>query len=778
MTTTTTTTELPYSQLQTNDRRSVGLAAIFTLTIFLSATLLFSVQPMFTKLILPLLGGASNVWNTAMVFFQAVLLGGYIYAHLVSKYLPVKAQIVVHSCVTAAGFIVLPLTVPADVALPASGMPTFWLLGLFSVTVGLPFFALSANAPLLQRWFSLTDHRDAEDPYFLYSASNAASLMILCAYPFVIEPNTRLGGQTSSWAIGYAALLIMLIVTAFVLLRRLAPVTIAADKVVQNNRTSWSWKQKALWVFLAFLPSSLMLGVTSYMTNNIASTPFLWIMPLALYLLTFVIVFASKPIVSAKGLSKLFPWVVIAGFALIAPNFTFNFAGLSVSTAIPAIFKIPALLLVYFLISLYCHAILVERRPAASGLTEFYILMSVGGVLGGIFNALVAPVIFNAVYEFVLVLALVLFLRPTGIEMPSSGDNPWRLFLIGAIAAAFNAFVLMTTGSTTLFVVFITVAILAIASVRFDISRFIKFGVFAALALIAVVFNVFGSDKLYADRSFYSLLGVKAEETTHGTIHKFVHGNTFHNYQLRAPELQNIPTSYYIEGGSIHVSVEALREHLGGNLDVAVVGLGAGAMVCYERPGDNWTYFEIDPAVVDLARNTKYFNYIETCSPDADIRIGDARQKLDGVNAGALDMVVIDAFSSNSIPAHLVTREALEIYRSRLNENGLVFFHTSNQMLDVTSVVARLAEDAGLTARYIDIGEFPDNPYAEHGSLATGILMGPEDIMNAVTQDDNRFKNWQSSKHVKVWTDDYSSVLGTLLAKTLNDGQPTAINIE
>ena len=756
-----------------HNRRSIGLAVIFTATIFLSATLLFSVQPMFTKLILPLLGGASNVWNTAMVFFQAMLLGGYIYAHLVSKYLPVKAQIAVHACVTAAGFIFLPLAVPADIVLPESGMPTFWLLGLFGITVGLPFFALSANAPLLQRWFSLTDHRDAEDPYFLYSASNAASLIILCAYPFIIEPNTRLGGQTFSWAVGYASLLVMLLITAFALTRRLAPIT----KTVENKSKSIEagWKQKAFWIFLAFLPSSLMLGVTSYMTNNIASTPFLWIMPLALYLLTFVIVFARKPLVSANGLSKLFPWVVIVGFLLIAPNQTFQIAGYQINTTPPPIVKIPLLLTVYFLISLYCHAILVEKRPAVSGLTEFYILMSVGGVLGGIFNALIAPVIFNGVYEFVLVLALVLFLRPSGIEMPKADDQPWRLFFIGLAAAALNAILMLSSGTGLPLVIFITVAIVAIACMRFDFNRFVKIGIFAALAFVAVAFDLLGSDSIYKDRSFYSLLAVRVDEGEHGTIHKFVHGDTFHNYQLRDPALQNIPTSYYVEGGSIHVSIEALREKLGGNVDVAVVGLGAGAMVCYEQPGDNWMYFEIDPAVVELARNTKYFSYVDRCAPNADIRVGDARQKLNDVPLKSLDMIVIDAFSSNSIPAHLVTREALELYQSRMTDDGLVFFHTSNKMLDVTSVVARLAEDAKLTARYIDIDDFPGNPYAQYGGRATGILMGPDAIMNSVTSGDDRYKNWTASRHVKVWTDDYSSVLGTLLAQTLKDGEATPI---
>jgi len=368
-----------------------------------------------------------------------------------------------------------------------------------------------------------------------------------------------------------------------------------------------------------------------------------------------------------------------------------------------------------------------------------------------------------------------LFLRPTGIEMPQAGDKPWNLLLIGLAAAVFNAVVLISTGSHPPLVIFISVAIIAISCLRFDINKFVKITVFASLALVAIVFDLFGSESLYKDRSFYSLLAVREAQSEDGLIHKFVHGDTFHNYQLREPALQKVPTSYYVEGGSIHASIEALRDKLGGNIDVAVVGLGAGAMVCYEQPGDKWIYFEIDPAVVDLAKNTKYFNYIEQCAPNADIRIGDARQKLQAVPEGSLDMVVIDAFSSNSIPAHLVTREALELYRSRMTPDGLVFFHTSNKMLDVTSVVERLAEDAGLTARYIDLDEFPGNPYAQYGSRATGILMGPDAVMQSVTAGDHRYKTWTPSRHVKVWTDDYSSVVGTLLAETLKDGKASAI---
>jgi len=755
--------------------KGMKLAVIFTATIFLSATLLFSVQPMFTKLILPLLGGASNVWNTAMVFFQAILLGGYIYAHLITKYLSVKLQVIVHLAVTAAGFFFLPLALPSDVVVPSGAMPTFWLLGLFALTVGLPFFALSANAPLMQRWFSLTDHKDASDPYFLYSSSNAASLLILCAYPFLIEPILRLGEQTSSWAIGYVTLFVMIIITAAVMSRRLVVNEVESTKTVSKPLT---YSSMAFWVVLAFIPSSLMLGVTSYMTNNIASAPFLWIMPLALYLLTFVIVFARRPFVSTSQIAKLFPWVVILALLTMMPNFSFDVFGLTLNTSPSKVMKIPLLLLAYFLISLYCHSILVGRRPESSKLTTFYILMSFGGVLGGVFNALIAPVIFDAVYEFVLILVLVLFLRPEGFVLPEAGEKPWRLFFIGIGAAIFNGFMLYQSGGDMKYIIFISVAILAVSSLRFNTGRIFKAGLFGSLAICALVFNMFGSNNFYQDRSFYSVMGVKLGETEYGTIHRFIHGDTLHNYQIREEGLQTVPTAYYVEGGSIHTAVEVTREIAGSNMEVAVVGLGAGAMTCYQNPGESWTFYEIDPAVVKLAQNPELFSYIKHCDPDADIRVGDARQKLADLPESSQDLIVIDAFSSDSIPAHLVTREALQMYQTRLKPTGLVFFHTSNKFLDVTSVVLRLADDANLASRYLAIKEFPNNPYKESGSLAQGMLIGPVELIEQVTADDDNFKIWKPSKRVKVWTDDYSSILGALMAQSLKEGEAVSISAE
>jgi len=744
--------------------RGLGLAVIFTATIFLSATLLFSVQPMFTKLILPLLGGSSNVWNTAMVFFQAMLLGGYIYAHLVSKHLPFKAQIGVHLLVTALGLMFLPLAIGEGVTTPESGMPTFWLLGLFTVTVGAPFFALSANAPLLQRWFSLTDHKDAQDPYFLYAASNAGSLIILCAYPILIEPNLRLGEQTSRWAFGYMGLIAMLAATGFVAWRRIVPLPARAERSVAKGIPSkpLALKTVAFWILLAFIPSSLMLGVTTYMTNNIASSPFLWIMPLALYLLTFVIVFSKNPIVTSRMLGRFIPWIVLIALA-VGP---FPYA--------TPLMKIGISLTCFFFIALYCHARLVEERPDVSKLTIFYILMSLGGVLGGVFNALIAPVIFDRILEYGLVLVLAAFILPKGQSFNTFDKGAIPAFLIAVlIAVVFVLFIAPRLQIYYVIAAMIASIIIYAGSIRFNLPPAQK--LVTLLVLLGTTFwqGSVGIGKIYSDRSFFSTLGVEKSVRNDVETHIFAHGDTVHNYQARSPDLELEPLSYYTRGGSFDLVIQAART-LNPDINVSVIGLGAGALACYEQAGDDWTYFEIDPKVVDMALRPELFSYMSKCAPDADIRIGDARQRMADIPVASQDLIFVDAFSSNSIPAHLVTREALALYRSRLKPGGLIFYHTSNRMLDVTSVVANVATDAGLSSRYI--ARTTDIPELEaHAMLADGLLVAEEDLLLQLTSREPDWKGWQASSHVGIWTDDYSSIIDTIRAKRAGNSFPIDI---
>lgn len=741
--------------------RAPVVAVVFTATIFLSATLLFSVQPMFTKLILPLLGGAPNVWNTAMAFFQALLLGGYVYAHLSSKYLSLRVQIGVHLAITALGLAFLPLAV-GDVTVPETSLPVLWLFGLFFATVGMPFFALSANAPLLQRWFSLTDHKDAQDPYFLYSASNAGSLLILCAYPVVIEPFISLGGQTHLWMLGYVFLLLALGGAGFAAKRHFV-VQPSSSTLNTNLREdlpgATGWRTVLFWSLLAFIPSSLMLGVTSFVTNNIASVPLLWIVPLALYLLTFVIAFSRRQFLASSTLGRVTPWVILVNLGVISV------------TVVPVMVMILTCLISFFVICLYCHLRLVEDRPNASRLTQFYIIMAFGGVLGGLFTAMVAPALFVDTYEYFIVLLLAATIVPKNIALLQITSDGVRKFLMTLAFALVAGFAFMLVAEMPTFGLTVMTLLGYLAFRYLEIWR--PFGVTALIVLLAAPFLISSEGTMiYQGRSFFSTIKVEQKRTSFGLMHEFSHGDTVHNFQLRDPTLRHEPTSYYARGGSFDVMLQSVRN---GDrpLAVSLIGMGAGAMSCYEEPGDQWTYFEIDPAVVKMALNPDLFSYLADCSPNADIRIGDARLKLADLKPASQDLIIVDAFSSNAIPAHLITREAVEFYRSRLTPDGVIFFHTSNRFLDVSSVVARVAEDAGLTARFID--QSFDGPKAEYAQMAAGLLVGPPAVIHDIASDPKIWSNWVPSPQVRVWTDDYSSVLATLRAKMLRNGSAEPI---
>ena len=737
---------------------SWALVSVFTLSIFLSATLLFSVQPLFAKMVLPLLGGSSSVWNTAMVFFQGMLLGGYVYAHLISKHLKLSLQIICHTLILSLGLFFMPLAIASGWTPPEGGAQAYWLIGLFAVSVGMPFFAISANAPLLQRWFSRTAHKDAEDPYFLYAASNAGSLLSLCLYPVLFEPLMRLQTQTEIWAKGYWTLIAVIIAAGvFAALNYTKNET--TTSLVENKAKKITTKQRAFWVFLAFIPSSLMLGVTSHMANNIASAPFLWIIPLALYLLTFVIVFAKKPIVAPNQLIKFFPWVILV--ALIGGFVLKLFVLLSIFLS----------LICYFIIVLFCHGRLVEARPDVTNLTEFYIWMSFGGVLGGVFNALIAPAIFPNVYEYLVVLIAAQIAVPPKTERSfNETKNKFLNLAKYAIPALIVYVSFKFIGLDTRIGAFLggSIFLLGLSKMRGQMKTiFLDVGILAALVLILPTLY---EKPILTDRSFFGVLHVKEVKSEFGTVHKFVHGDTVHNYQLRDPSLRKIPLAYYAPGNTFDLALKAARVE-DPELTIAMVGLGAGAMACYEKPGDSWTYYEIDPAVVDMATNPEYFSFLSDCSFESNIKIGDARLTLESLAPESQDMIVIDAFSSDSIPTHLLTTESLELYRSKLKEDGLMFFHTSNRVMDVASVVVRLADQAGLDSRYVVTPNFSTKPYAEFYTHSTGVLVGNERRIQASTNGNPEWRILMPSKSVKAWSDDYSSIIGSIKSLALKESK-------
>lgn len=753
------TSSQPHNQTHAQPvaRSRTVLVTCFVASMFVSAFLLFLVQPMFAKMALPLLGGSSGVWNTAMVFFQTVLLVGYLYAHILSRYFPLRFQVLTHAAVLAIAVIFLPISIPDAWRNPGVETPTLWLLGLFTVALGAPFFALSANAPLLQKWFSNTSHPSAHDPYFLYAASNLGSLISLLGYPIVIEPSLILSDQSSGWALTYIVLIFMIMGCAILALRS-SNATGHSDDEIRTDQPV-TIKRQLAWVGYALIPSSLMLGVTAHLTTNVASTPFLWVMPLALYLLTFVIAFSRKPVIPQSFVSGTFPFILLGTLILITLNATYFVAELVLNLGC------------FFLITQMCHNRLAQDRPQAAELTRFYLLMSLGGVIGGAITALAAPLLFNNVYEYHLMVAaaglVALGAFPKG--------RAWLreiLILLGLVAAVL--IYLQYAKSIPLTFRAIALVVLAAALVSGVIaSRKLPFRLFAHLAATALlclnikyVVSDISERVIYSGRSFFGVSTVAFKQTDDGPLHIFNHGNTQHNKELRSPAARGYPLSYYSPSGPFGEVVRRVRDEKG-PIKVAIVGLGAGAMACHEKAGEKWDYYEIDPVVIEMARNPDLFSFMSDCAPNARVVVGDARLTLEKEPNTKFDLIMIDAFSSNVIPAHLVTLEAMELYHSKLKEGGYIFFHTSNRNLDVDSVVLNSAAALGYSTR-AKYASKPgvSEPYPDHVTKTSAIMVASHD--NQLEKLFTGAEGWkvrEGEKIVGTWKDDFSHVIGALISK-------------
>jgi hypothetical protein len=740
------------------------LVVSFAVTIFLSAFLLFAVQPMFTKMALPLLGGAPNVWNTAMVFFQAMLLAGYLYAHLLAKYLPVRMQLLVHLAVMAIGAAFLPIVLSGDLA-PAVGAPAMWLIGLFAMTIGFPFFALSANAPLLQRWFSHTAHRSAHDPYFLYAASNLGSLLALVSYPLLVEPAMGLATQSGVWAWGFYLLIAAIALSGVAASLSARRVAAPAASQVGEDRSA-EWKTRIEWAAIAFIPSALMLGVTSHLSANVASAPFIWVGPLALYLLTFIVAFSKTRAIRPEFIESIFPIVVLIGVFFIRQRIgSFSLA-------------IAANLVIFFTIAQHCHNRLAALRPPPARLTEFYLAMSVGGVLGGAFTALIAPLIFNDVYEYAILMVASILVGLKALPGRADLRRIAALAVFGAAPLAAAAAIFDIFDASKIGVLTVDILALGVGYVlyrrRREIAAFAA-GVGGLAVALAFAGGALSTEDnrttLLQERDFFGVLKVVRTESSLGPYHVFIHGDTTHNAQLRADEFRREPLVYYSPKAPFGQAVDAMRRRKEGPLSVAVIGLGAGAMACYAKDGDNWAFYEINRSVVRMARDPALFTYLGDCLPEARIELGDARLKLKEARDKSFDLIIIDAFSSDSIPTHLVTREALALYQSKLADDGLVFFHTTNRIVDVTSVAASLAEGTGFSVRAIDYRRPEDDPLTGLRAPVRAVLVGRETVLESTLADYPGWKRFEPHPFVKAWTDDYSNVVGAIAANANGGGR-------
>ncbi|HRO32960.1 MAG TPA: fused MFS/spermidine synthase [Brevundimonas sp.] len=733
--------------------------ALFALAIFTSASLVFVVQPMVAKLVLPMLGGSPSVWNTSMVFFQAALLGGYAYAHLLQRIGSIRIQVGVHLALLVAAALFLPLQISGLLGEPDPGAPIGWLLATLALSVGAPFGVLSATAPLLQAWYARVraGHADGQNPYVLYAASNLGSFLALLAYPLLIEPLATLGGQRGGWSVGYGVFILMVAALAVVVWRSRdaaeEPPPLAVSPPI-------AWMDKLKLVLLAAAPSSLMLGVTAHLSTDVASAPFLWVVPLALYLLTFVIAFQTRPALPLWLTLSIQGALAAACIMLVAFRTGFW----------PMLFAIH--LATFFFTALMCHQLLAERRPAPDRLTEFYLLLSLGGVVGGAFTALLAPVIFKTVWEYPLVLVLV------GLARPWRRDPVQRREIIGFVAA-----LLIAVSPAVLSAVFqadwdlawafnrmvdwdmqqLTITILGGAAIGAFLLRDRPPAFVILLAAMALTSHYIarGYDARLSERSFFGVM--KVAETNDprlgGPVHVLMHGTTLHGAQPRNGANACLPTLYYAPSTPIGQAALAQRQKPGAV--IGVVGLGTGALAGYKRASDTLTFFEIDPLVDRLARDPQWFTFISDCA-EGPVRtvLGDARLTLGKEGRGTYDLLVIDAFSSDAVPTHLLTQEAIQLYLDLLKPDGVVVLHLSNRNLEITLPAQAAAQALKVPALHQIYRESTDAPEMAEASTEA-LILSPTEAGLAAYRADGRWNQLQETD-VRPWTDDYVNLIGSL----------------
>jgi SAM-dependent methyltransferase len=783
------------------------VTTLFAITLFWSAALLFWVEPMVGKLVLPQLGGAPAVWNTCMVFFQAMLLAGYAAAHWISGRLTARAQMGTHLALLLAALATLPIRLNESAAAPWQHWPTAWLLLQLLVNVGPVFFVLALTTPLLQRWFAASASNGSRDPYFLYAASNLGSFAALLGYPLLIELNWPLREQTWLWAAAFLLMPVLVLACGAKSARvgALQPPspnpTASADGVRQNftlpeggvgkwgstdsHLAGTSLPRRLHWAMCAAVPSSLLLGVTTYITTDIASMPLLWALPLALYLLTFVFVFARRQFFSPRLLSRALP---IGALALAYQMC----AGLSE----PAWLVLGIHLVVFFIATMVCHARLAADRPEPERLTEFYLWMSLGGVLGGLFNTLLAPLLFNSVVEYPLALMAACWLRERGgAQTPTSAtptlsqkdaadvgvrapDVLWPLglaVLTGLLAGLLPPAKLLPSQIQSL-VIFGLPLLLCFLLV--DSTRRFALGL-GALFLGGAFFTGGFGKTLHVERNFFGVTRVTL--SPNGDARQIVHGRTIHGRQFLDPTRAAEPLTFYhregplgdvfavFGGGGTAVGATpsprsspsvGAREKTAAARSIGVIGLGAGSMAAYAQAGERWTFYDIDPSVLRIAQDTNYFTYLAR-SAAAETRLveGDARLRLREAADGGYDLLVLDAFSSDAIPVHLITREAVELYLRKLAPGGMLAFHISNRYLDLEPVLANLAEELRLVALGCDDMSLMESEFATGREQSHWVVMARAADGRAGFQRRSRWSPLEGNPRVGVWTDDFSSPL-------------------
>ncbi len=738
---------------------------LFVLTILVGSFLLFLVQPMVARMVLPKLGGAPAVWNSAMLVYQALLLGGYAYAHWLGRF-TVRRQAIIHLALFLVAALWLPIGI-AQLASPGPGQEALWVPLLLLASIGPVFFVVSAQAPLMQRWFA-ADPR-AGDPYYLYAASNLGSFAGLISYPALVEPAMPLAAQSWGWTAGYV--LLVLLVAGAAAARRHAGIEAHATVTDEPRPTL---RRQVHWLLIAAVPSGLMLSTTTHLTTDIVAMPLLWVLPLGLYLLSFVIAFSTFTRLT-QIITLLAPVVLLAvgGLGLLSSG------GGSMMVAL-------ASLAMLFTVAVALHGYLYHLRPGARHLTLFYLIMSAGGVIGGLFAALFAPLIFDWVYEHPLLILAAAMLIPLPALLPwdkwlGLEDKAARALVVLLVAiAAFAAWHMVEdwTGRLDQAVTVWGVAIFVIGMLAIGW----RWAFVSALALLMI--GVGGWDTIqesFTDARVRSYFGVyTVTDYPETNQRRLAHGTTLHGLQRTDAEHRRDPTTYYGPQSGVGLTLGRAEALAGPNASVGIVGLGAGTLACYRKPGQDWTIFEIDPVMVDIARDPAKFTFLSDCAPDTPIVIGDARLRIAEQPSGHFDIIVIDAFSSDAIPLHLLTKEAIGIYARALKPGGILLIHISNRFFGLEPVLAAEAKARGWTAAIrMDPGPAGD----EYGDLTGSnwvALTATPDRMRQLTggirprkdsYDDGAWVPLEARPGFTRWTDDYASTLPVLIWKNIIGGR-------
>ena len=679
---------------------------LFPITIFLSAFLLFQVQPLMGRYILPWFGGTPAVWSVCLLFFQCILLAGYGYAHWVGSLKSAKAQATIHISLLAASLFLLPVAPDAEFWKPSgAGNPQAQILLLLLATVGGPYFLLSSTTPLLQRWFSL---RQTSAGWRLYALSNFGSFLALFSYPFLLEPYARLFTQSWIWSGLYIGFVAICAVTAWQV-RGAAAVTREEEAEPVERPSAMT---VLFWLSLAATASALLLATTNLITQDIAVAPFLWILPLSVYLLSFILTFESD-----RWYRRL-PFAVLAG--VLAPV-----AAVTTSAGVvllPLWGEATVYLGALFAACMLCHGELAKARPSARHLTAFYLIVSAGGVIGGVFVALIAPGLFRHFTEYPLAL--------TGTCV---------LGLIGWIRS--GAYAEWTRQNFKVRVPMMALLFGALGSV--------------ALAVLPTI----GKPTLATDRNFFGILTVAERTDSAGEYRQLTHGRIKHGSQYLSEPLRSQPTSYFGPRSGVGVVMQAMQQE-GDARNIAIVGLGAGTMAAWGRAGDTLRFYEINPDDERIAR--QWFSYLNDSKAKVDVALGDARVVLERELAAGqrndYDMIVVDAFSSDAIPMHLLTAQCADIYRQRLKPGGLLMMHISNRTLNLEPVVRGVAGHLGWTA-----SQFLSNGYSPAGEDGSRwILISPDADFVKRTDLQRLVSGWSDAPPL-LWTDDFASLWHVLM---------------